>query len=309
MTLEAEFGVGPTFLVIGAARSGTTAITRFLGTHPDVFVTQPKEPHFFAFANAPVRFAGPGDDEKINRHIVSDPARYAALYRHSEELPHRGDGSVSTLYFHDRSIPTIERFAPGVKLVVLLRDPVERAYSSYLYLRSFGFERLRSFDEALAAEPERTAAGWHHMWRYRALSNYLDQLRPFVEAFGRERLHVVRSDRLWMEPDATMAELLRFLEVEPFEFDTSAQVNRSGIPRHRARHRIVRVARRSRMVRAVAKVATSQRFREQLSVRQVQRPPLDPVLAAELREEFAGQLAELSCVLDVDLTDWSLVRS
>ncbi|MGB3827398.1 MAG: sulfotransferase, partial [Ornithinimicrobium sp.] len=131
----------PTFLVIGAARSGTTALVEGLRADPRVFITRPKEPHYFALAGNPPSFTGPGDSTSINRVATARTEDYLALYpRDPSHYDALGDGSVSTLYYYSRSIPEIQRLAPRAKMVVILREPVDRAKSAYDYLTSKGHE-------------------------------------------------------------------------------------------------------------------------------------------------------------------------
>lgn len=294
----------PTFLVIGAARSGTTAFTHILAQHPDIFITDPKESHFFAFANDPVRFIGPGDDEMINRPMITDPAAYRRQYEGASNYQQRGEGSVSTLCYPHRSVPNIERYAPDAKMIVLLREPVERAHSSYIYLRGRGHEVLETFAEGLAAEDERTAAGWHHMWRYRALGNYASQLAPFIEAFGRGRLLVILHEELRDNPKKTMAEASTFLDVPAFDFETEAQINRGGEPRSRLVVRATGLLRKSETAkRAVRRVMPTQ-VRERVRLANLRQPELPDVVASQLRSEYAGRVSDLEQMLNIDLTKW-----
>jgi hypothetical protein len=220
---------GPTFFIIGAARCGTTAIATALGDRPDVFITKPKEPHFLAFEGETLGFTGPGDELGMNRDAVTDPDAYLELYRGSDAAAARGDASVSTLYYPERSIEVIQRRFPDAHLVVALRDPVERAYSAFQYLRARGVEPLDDFGAALEAEPERIAAGWHHLWHYEGMGHYATQLAPFVETFGRDRLHVVDHDDLAADLAGTVGAIDRFLGLSPRQRPPSTTpVNVSG---------------------------------------------------------------------------------
>src|SRR5688572_19388263 len=125
--------VGPTFLVAGAGRCGTTGLVEGLRTHPDVFVTHPKEPHYFALHGQTVDFKAPGDQATINQVAVTDRDAYLALYDGAGNARARGDGSVSTLYYYQRAIPEILAVNPEMRIVIMLREPVDRAFSSYQY--------------------------------------------------------------------------------------------------------------------------------------------------------------------------------
>src|SRR5918996_796747 len=142
----------PNFLVVGAARSGTTGLVEGLRSHPRVFVTDPKEPHYFALHDQTANFAGPGD------------------------------GSVSTLYYHERALPEVVAMNPDMRLVALLREPIARAYSSHQYMRARGFEPYEDFLQAVDEEPRRKADDYHHLWHYTSMSFYADAVAALQKA-------------------------------------------------------------------------------------------------------------------------------
>jgi hypothetical protein len=284
------------FLVIGAARSGTTALTSFLGEHPDVFVATPKEPHFLAFPGSAPRFTGLGDDDLVNRAAISDEQAWRGLFRGRSER-RRGEGSVTTLAYPDAAIPAIERYcAPGCRLVVMLRDPVDRAFSSWLYLRSRGHD-AGSFEECLAAEEERTRGGWSHMWQLARLSRYAEQLAPFVRAFG-DRLLVVVQEEFAADPAGRLRGVLEFLDVDPgVAIDASRRVNAAGLPRSRAVTSALNTLRRSPALRRLVTTAVPQRQRERIRTANLDRTTVDPATRARLAAQLAGDVADLQDLL------------
>ncbi|MEJ7719706.1 MAG: sulfotransferase domain-containing protein [Ilumatobacteraceae bacterium] len=201
----------PTFLVAGAARAGTTALVEGLRLHPDVFVTQPKEPHYFAFHGLDVACTGPGDDRWFNRVVVSDRERYLALFNDAGTASARGDGSVTTLYHADKAVPEILRANPSMRAVLILREPVERAFSSFTYLRLRGVETEVDFRRALDLEAKRRADGWHHMWHYSAMSLYADDLRTIVDGLGRSQVKVWFYDELTSNFQRVLDEVVAFI--------------------------------------------------------------------------------------------------
>ncbi|MDN5895646.1 MAG: sulfotransferase, partial [Nocardioides sp.] len=139
----------PDFVVAGAGRSGTTAVVEALRVHPQAFVTEPKEPHYFALHGTRPEFAGPGDAHTINRVAVTDRKAFLDLFpRDRGEFRALGDGSVSTLYYYQRALPEILTMNPGMRFVILLRDPVARAYSSFQYIRARVFDPAEALLEA-----------------------------------------------------------------------------------------------------------------------------------------------------------------
>jgi Sulfotransferase family len=293
----------PDFLVIGAARCGTTALTSFLAEHPDVFVSTPKEPHFLAFPEGAPRFLGVGDDDLINRAVVRDEQGWRDLFRGRPE-PRRGEGSVTTLAYPGASIPAIERYcAPGCRLVVMLRDPVDRAFSSWLYLRSRGHD-AGSFEECLAAEETRTREGWSHMWQLARLSRYAEQLAPFVDAFG-DRLLVVVQEEFAADPRGGLRRVLDFLEVDPdVDIDPTRPINAAGLPRSRAVTSALNAVRRSPALRRLVTAAVPHRQRERIRTASVDRTTVDPATRARLAALLADDVRRLEDLLGRRLTSW-----
>ncbi len=240
---------GPDFLILGAGRAGTTWLTRVLDSHPQISMSLPKEPHFLAEGAHGIEYAGPGDATS-NRRVVRTESEWRALFE-TEPGVVAGEASVSTLYTPDRSIPTIERLCPDVRMLVMLRAPWERARSAHQYLRGQGRETL-SFEDALAAESDREADNWNPFWLYRSQSQYARQLRPFIDRFG-DRVLVVEYERATTSPREVVPQILRHLGVNEIEIDDPGRVNRSVEPRLRFARKAVRQAYANPRLRHAAK--------------------------------------------------------
>lgn len=292
------------FVIAGAARSATTAIARSLSTHPDVFLSDPKEVHFFANAGCPRHFKGPGDGEMINRSLVSDPTEFQNLFRGATQR-RIGEGSVSTLFHADRSIAALKDYAtPDVKVIVYLREPAARSHSSYLYLRGRGYEDLPSFGQGLDAEPERSRAGFHHMWMYRGMSRYDLQLPQFVSHFG-DRLHIGIFEEFLADPESEMRTICAFLDIDedvPFALDT--RVNHGGEPKSRAGAAALRCLRRLRPIRDLVVRTTSPAFRERVRDLNLRTPTANDPILADLRVEAVPAIEAVEVALGRSVPSW-----
>ncbi len=310
---------GPTFLVAGGARCGTTGLVEGLREHPDVAVIEPKEPHYFALHRLGAAFTAPGDEHTINKVAVTDLDRYLALYPSGKPdgTPYAalGEGSVSTLYYPEESIPEILRYDPGMRLVVLLREPVERAHSAYGYMRARGLETEEDFLAAVALEEERKSAGWHHIWHYTSMSRYADSLAAFADAFPAGQLGVWFYDDLNRDYATTVAEVLTHIGVPATAADVPAvpRVNVSGQPRSRVFQQVIKRATAQPAVRTAVKRATSYRFREAVRRRALRSDDLPAGAREQLGPLFADDLARLQTLLPAllppgrEIPDW--VRS
>jgi Sulfotransferase family len=299
MTVDAV----PNFLVVGAARSGTTGLVEGLRSHPRVFVTEPKEPHYFALHGQAPRFAGPGDAHTINRVAVTDLDRYLALY---PAQPHHylalGDGSVSTLYYYQQALPEVLATNPEMRLVVLLREPIARAYSSHQYMRARGFEPYEDFLRAIDDEPRRIAENYHHLWHYTTMSKYADAIEALQKAVPVERLGIWFYDDLERDYEGTVRQVLRFLDVPPVEGEAEGvpRVNISGKPRFAPVQKALWWATRHDILRRGVKRVTTYRFRERIRRLTLRKGGVPPEAVERLRPVFADDLARLRDLLPGD---------
>ena len=184
----------PDFLVIGAPKAGTTALHAALARHPGLYMSAVKEPKFFLSDGPPPTKGGPGDALTYREHIWRRP-EYEALFDPAPPGTLRGESTP--LYLYDRAaVRRIRDTLPRARLIVVLRDPVERAHSNWTHLWSAGLEPVGDFVRACAEEERRIAAGWASFWHYTGLSRYGEQLEYLFTLFPREQVLVLRYRRL-----------------------------------------------------------------------------------------------------------------
>jgi hypothetical protein len=186
----------PNFIIAGGMRCGTTSLNGYLREHPDVAVSTPKEVHFFD-----VNF-GEGLDWYRERFPGSDGAHAV------------GEATPDYVY-HPEAVRRISETLPDVKLIVLLRNPVDRAYSHYWHNRSRGKEPLE-FEAALEAEPERIAAGGDSraVYSYADRGRYREQLERTFRHVPAERVLVRTFEALERDPADVFAAVCRFLDID-----------------------------------------------------------------------------------------------
>jgi hypothetical protein len=204
----------PGFLVIGAPKAGTTALHVALARHPQLYLSKLKEPKYFLCDEgvAP-HYVGPGD-ARTARAMVCRREDYEALF--AAAPPGALCGESTSLYLQDPAAHRrIAAMLPGVRLIALLRDPLDRAHSNWSHLWSAGLEPERDFVAACAREEQRAAAGWAPFWRYLGLGRYGEQLSALYQVVPRDRVLLVRYRVLRNEPLATLDRICRFLDVEP----------------------------------------------------------------------------------------------
>jgi hypothetical protein len=273
----------PNLFVIGAGRSGTTSLWHYLGQHPDVFMSPKKEPWFFA--------------RPRGRPFVSDAREYLNLFADAHSERYRGEASVSYLWARDAPF-AIARASPGAKIVVSLRDPVQRAYSAYLFAVRHGLER-RSFVEALEEEPgpeeEVEQATAPH--RYAGIGFYARHLERYLRLFPGQ-VHALFFEELAAAPRREMERLFRFLGVDPGlaeRLDVEPR-NEFAAPRTRVAARLLRAHR----LRGVARTIVPRRLHAPLERTLLVRgpkPPMDERARRLLEATYAAENERLAEML------------
>lgn len=221
----------PDFVIAGAMRSGTTALAEALAQHPELFMTEPKEPSYFTYRHGGASFSGPGD-QWFARQNTPTWDEYQALFRSADG---HVTGEASAMYLAvPECLSDLAAALPEVRVIVVLRDPVRRALSAWSYLRSSGREPLTDVMAALDAESERRAAGYGPIWWFTGASRYDQGLTPLYELLPADRIHVVLTEQLRESPESVVRSICDFLGVGHSEQVVAAlgqEVNRGGEPR------------------------------------------------------------------------------
>ncbi|MDT7688952.1 MAG: hypothetical protein QOE46_1711 [Acidobacteriota bacterium] len=293
----------PNFIVIGAAKGGTTALHRYLKQHPQIFMSTPKELRFFPFEHQRPNFCGPGDAEDAATMIM-DIEDYRAHFAAGADYPARGESSPLYLYY-PHTAARIRHHIPEAKLIAILRQPADRAYSQYLMKKRDGIERL-SFAEAFAAEGQRIADGWSHHWHYRQRGFYAAQLKPYFDLFTREQLRVYLYEDYVADPVGLMQDIFRFLNVDDgFVPDMSVRHNESKIPRSHALQVFLTEPRLTKNVfKPLLPARLSRRVGDRFRRLNLTKPPLPKELRRRLTEVYREDINELQEMLGRDLSHW-----
>ncbi len=290
----------PNFLIVGAPRCGTTALYEGLAQHPDVFMSPRKEPWFAGFTGDPGPWRGPLDAQPVR-----DWDEYERLFDGADGFA--AVGEASTLYLAYEDAPRrIRESLPGVRIIAIVRDPTQRAYSNFLEHVQEGRERELDFARALAAEPERRRRGWAPSWGYAALGRYGQQLTRYFAEFPREHMLVMLYEDL-RERAALYGRVFSFLGVDPsFVPDLPQRTNQnSGIPKSPLLHKVLTSPNPlRRALRSVLSDSQRHKVRSWLLNQSLERPQLDPVLRQALTARFRDDILRTSDLLERDLSSW-----
>ncbi|MDG1534187.1 MAG: sulfotransferase, partial [Schleiferiaceae bacterium] len=235
--------------LIGAAKSGTTALASSLGQHPAIASLPIKEPgHFSTDLRIPVF------SSRYNRLLQWDEAAYFKKARLEER--HIGfvesesnyqklvDQAIttnpnanyvldaSTAYLYSANAPAqLRHYAPDAKIVLILRNPVERAYSHYTMALKYGMEQEEPL-QAFQREAEFNPAHWGQDECYLELGQYAKQLERWLECFPLDQLHIIWYDDFTADPQKAMNALMKYLDLPTFVLQQSDQLNAGAVPKY-----------------------------------------------------------------------------
>src|SRR5580658_8124378 len=301
----------PDFLVIGAPKAGTTALHATLARHPGLYMSAVKEPKFFLSDGPPPAKGGPGDALTYREHVWRRPD-YEALFDPAPAGTLTGESTP--LYLYDRAaMGRIRQTLPGAKLIVIVRDPVERAHSNWTHLWSAGLEPIGDFVRACGEEERRIEAGWASFWHYIGLGRYGEQLEYLFTLFPREQVLVIRYRLLIDEPAATLDRICAFLGVEAGLLTEIPRENVTAHPEVTLSHRAVSLSMRAshavgRLLPGSTATAATHRLERFLQRGRRERQPLSWEQRQVLLPRFTADIKLLETVLGEDFSDWLAPR-
>lgn len=300
----------PNFLVIGAAKSGTTSLMQYLDQHPEVFMC-PVKTHFFDLDRDPTRFCGSNKVSQRGGFIITELAEYEAKFEAAGEAIAIGE-TCDVYLSSEEAAQRIHHYIPHVKLIAVLRQPADRAFSAYTHMLRDGKETL-AFAAALAQEPQRIAENYAPIWHYLRRGFYYEQIKMYMDLFGPDQMLVFLYDDLCEDAQSLLRDAFQFLGVDPeYQVDASIQYNVSGLPRSRTVHAIHDLITKPNRLKALVKTFVPtrrvrrivRRFKNRLRMGNLQRPEFQAELRQSLIEDFREDILKLQNLLQRDLSMW-----
>lgn len=232
----------PDFFLVGAAKAGTTALQQALDAHPDIYMSPLKEPNFFCTdidpeklrADLKERLKADQTEEWILsgmegsrwRAYLRDEKLYSALFSPASATQITGEASVSYL-FSSKAAENIYAAKPNAKIIIVLRNPVERAWSHYLMEERLGMAD-RLFEVAYNSICDNQDPMWGRDLMFLHAGLYNEQIKRYQKYFGPSQIHIIIYDDYRKQPQAVLKKLYLFLGVDPSKADLSIALKRSN---------------------------------------------------------------------------------
>jgi hypothetical protein len=298
----------PNTFVIGAPKCGTTALTHYLASRPDVFLCTPKEPHFWS------------SDLSKGRHemVPGDLDAYLALFAQADPEQHRVIIDGSTSYLRSRiAVPRILDFHPESRFVAMLRNPVEVVVAYHMEQYYVRAETIEDFTTAWEIQDRRAqgldlpAGVGSDQLLYRDIADFAEQIRRFIALVPEHRRRIVLLDHLKSDPGAVYRDTLSFLGLADDGRTEFPHVNAAHAPRYPRLSRLVlhpprmlvapvHKARQYVLTHHVPGVASL----KQASRTEKPRALVAPEVLQQLYAHFAPAVSELEDLLGTDLSEW-----
>jgi len=242
----------PNFFIIGAAKAGTTSLYEYLKPHPQVYFSPVKEPNYFCTdikvnnfsdtyrKNTFLDVEGYFRKEKLEPlqlTFVREPEHYRRLFEEVSNEKAIGEASTSYLYSTEAA-QNIRRYQPRAKIIAILRNPVERAFSHYQMALRYGHTDL-DFAEAIKADYNREHKGWGISELFIELGMYYNELKRYYDMFPENQIKVLLFDNLKKNPSATLLDCQQFLEIDVWLPETFETFNKATIPLHKGLNKFV----------------------------------------------------------------------
>ena len=282
----------PNLFLVGAPKCGTSALHGYLAQHPDVWMSEPKEPHFFC-TDVDAPFA------------IRDPDAYAALFKDAGK---NIVGESSATYLYSKvAAQKIRAACPDAAIIAMLRNPLELIPSLHSQKRVNGTEPYEALTEALAAEPKRKTGELEAIGAfpfYGDAARYTEQLERYLDVFPPEQLHIIVFDDFKRDAAAVYAGVLEFLGLKPFTPNFKV-VNQNKRIRSRALHNVLQnpASPINRLPKPLGRF--TYKALDKLNSAVEVRVPLEPAVKDQLIREFTGEVESLIKLLRrSDLRDW-----
>ncbi|QTN39560.1 sulfotransferase [Cryomorphaceae bacterium] len=302
---------GPTFLIIGAGKSGTTALHAYLDQHPDVYMSSVKETNFFALEGVDVKREGDQSEDQMEHYpwAITDRGEYLKLFEEAGKVSAKGETSPMYLY-NEKAPVNIKAWNPEMKLIAILREPVDRLYSRYMHLVREHRAPSKDFMNCL----DSNSIWWkrNDLVREGFYGTYIER---YFNQFNPEQIKVFLYEDLRSDELRVIKEIYAFIGVDAdFIPDTERQHNVSGKIKNPVvdalfgQRSILKRAIRSLAPGLVEKLRSSegaQKMVQNIRSKNLEKAPLSPEDRRRIQEEvYASEMEKLSRLLNRDLGHW-----
>lgn len=290
----------PNFIIVGAAKAGTTSLYHYLSGHPNVFMSNPKEVNYFS--KEEIMKQGLYYQDFKAKDFVS----YKKLFSDVSDEIAIGEGSVSYLFYPDTP-NKIKTAIPDVKIIILLRDPVERAFSHYLMDYRMGLVSL-SFEDIFYKKVDNKKLSLYYQ-QYIELGLYYEQVKRYINLFGKEQVRIYLQEDLRKDANGVVLDLYDFLKIDKsYTPCVNKEHNAFSMPKNEFIHKLYS----SNFIRSIASAIFTNTLKEKVKnifFERKKKPVLGQSVRNDLQEMYKKDIQDLERMIGRDLAHWYKAKS
>jgi hypothetical protein len=294
----------PNFLIIGTAKAGTTSLHSYLNQHPEIYMSRNKEPRFFAFEDENLDPENP-----IHKKTITNLKAYQSLFDNVKG--EKAIGETSPAYLVEKKASArIKHYIPEAKIIAILRNPADRAYSHFLHLIKHNYEPCHDFALALKNKDELRIGQWRPRHDYILFGFYYKNLKRYFDIFERNQIKIFLFEDLQSDSTAMLQKIFRFLKVDDtFTPDVSLHHSVSGIPKSKTLHNWIYGYNPLKslikpFIRHFISKDVQKRLEYWLKIQNLKKPHFPINVRNLLIDIFREDILNLQKLIQLDLSEW-----
>lgn len=282
----------PNFFIVGASKAGTTSLYEYLKKIPEIYMSTVKEPSYFCTTSYP---------ENLFLEVIRDKKKYLNLF--SKVKDEMGIGEASALYLIDPQAPElIYKKLPHARIIIILRDPIERAYSHYLHAIRVGSEKLPFSDAIKNAYDEKIKGVESTKGLLLEIGYYSKPVKKYLDIFGKNQVKIIIFEEFIQNSDKIIKEILNFLGIEySSPIITTKVYNPYGAPKNKFSQKLLA----SNIIKKIATKLFSHDFvkstAEQFLIKNIPKPRMLEKDRLFLKELYKNDVKKLEKILNRSL--------
>lgn len=293
----------PDFLIVGAAKCGTTSLVNYLEEHSEIYICENKEPKYLTYDLLKNKYAGPGDEKSTKSRAVKSLDEYYSIFSKAKPNQITGEASVDSIYYYKEVIPKIKKIIGDPPIIIMLRNPVKRAISAYSHLIRENRETL-DFEKGLEMEGERLKSGYEFIWGYLSAGYYYESVKAYYEAFT--NVKVVIFEDFIKDTQEEVYEVLDFLNIKSKHNFSKESFNVSGKPKnHLVNQFLIGDSKFKLFLKRILGKKRAVSLKNKIQKRNLEKISIKKELEIELFKNFETDIKNLEKLLNRDLAIWN----
>lgn len=302
----------PNFLFIGTGKAGSTSLYYYLNEHPDIYMSPVKETNFFSYEGGRPSFCGPGDRSSISHNTtITTIQDYKANFAGAGQASAIGEVSPSYLYMPE-ACGRIKHYLPDAKMIVILRNPADRAYSNFQHKVRDNMEPNLDFAQVIDEEKTRIAESWSPSWHFVENGFYAAQLTRYFDLFDKNQFKVYLFEDWLSDQLGVYKDILEFIGVDDsFVPNLNTKYNISGKPKSKTLNSILT---QPNPVKSLLKPMIPDALRSKMAATLLRSnlerlPKLSPSTREKLIDIYRDDILQLQDLINRDLSHWLEIPS